>query len=280
MQISRLSYLIVAASLGLGSMHALAQNTTTYTGNGAGSFGGPIGQGSLTLSTNGTTLNGTLQIGGNIAFNDEFVIYIDAQAGGFTSTSTLTDTGTPAGSDTLRGAVSGLSNGANGNAVVRAPLNFASGFAADYAIALSPAKAQFGSFYTLTSATNFTYGSNGNNGTANLTPTNSNNGTNGNGLFTFSIPLSLLGSPSSFTFQDTYLNGNDAYRSNETIGNSIVDNTNPTNTGSIAMDTATLTGVNTFVVPEPGTWATLSLAGGLLLGGAYLKRLRRQTSLS
>lgn len=234
------------------SSSALAQST--YNGDGATGFGGPVGKGVLTFTSNGTTLTGTINQG-NLpsGFNDELVIYINDKAGGFTTTSTFTDTGT--GGDTLRGAVSGLSNGANGATVVRAPLNFAPGFGADYAIALSPAKAQFGALYTLDNVANFTYGSNGTNGSANLTPT----GTNTAATYTFSIPLSLIGSPTSFQFATTYLDGAGAYRSNEAFGNTITDVANGSNTGNLGQDTG-LIGYSAFPVPEPHTWV-LSVGG-------------------
>lgn len=109
----------------------------------------------------------------------------------------------------------------------------------------------------------FTYGSDGTNGSTNLSPTFSNNRTNGNGTFTFSIPLSLLGNVSSFNFATTYLNGPNSYRSNEAIGNSTTDQTASGNTGSLGRNSGLLTGFFTFsTVPEPGTW----LAGGLLCG--------------
>ncbi|MBA3961155.1 MAG: hypothetical protein H0X40_04535 [Chthoniobacterales bacterium] len=60
-------------------------------------------------------------------------------------------------------------------------MNSATGFAADYAIALSPAAAQFGSLYNLNSTSNFTHGSDGTNGNTHLTPTGTNNG---NGTYT------------------------------------------------------------------------------------------------
>ncbi len=239
-------------------------NTQTYSGTGGGSFGGPIGSGStLTFSSDGTTLTGTLTIGGNHAFNDEFVIYIDAKSGGLTSTSSLTDTGS---GDFLRQATSGY------NGSKRATLDMPTNFGADYAIALSPAQAKFGSFYTLNNDGSLTYGSNGGDGNTNLTPTNTNNGNNTN-TYTFTVALSLLGNASSFNFATTYLNGHsDIYRSNEAIGNTIIDETDPNNTGSLAQDRGMLTGFSTFsTVPEPGTW----LAGFLTAGSAVVLLRRR-----
>ena len=255
--------------------------STTYAGNGAGSFGGPIGQGSLNFTSNGTTITGTLTIGGNFALNDDLVVYIDAQSGGYTDTSSFTDTGN--GNDRLRKAVSGY------NGTTRAQVNFGSGFGADYALAISPGAASFASFYTLNSSSGFLYGSDNTNGSLNVTPNNTNNG-NGTHVYTFTFSNALIGNATSFNFLSTYLNGNDAYRSNEAIGNSITDiatgNSNGTVAagspgagsagGSLGSDTAFLDGIQTFtVVPEPGTW----LAGGLLVAvvGWSLARSRRSS---
>lgn len=101
---------------------------STGMGNG---FGGMLG------------LNGTLSFDsdalGNLAFglsvnnpgctpgaNDTIVIYVDSRTGGFNDTSTFTDN-----ADQGRAAASGM--GTNG---ARAQLNFASGFAPDYAIVI------------------------------------------------------------------------------------------------------------------------------------------------
>ena len=230
-----------------------SQAQAVYKGNGNGGFGGTIGQGMLTFSSDGTTLTGTITQGGSSGFNDELVIYIDDQAGGFGTTSTFTDTG---GGDKLREATSGL--GSNGT--TRAPLNFTGGFGADYAIALSPAKAQFGAVYTLDNVANFTY-----DGSASLSPT----GTNTAATYTFSFPLSDIGSPTSFHFATTYLDGVGAYRSNEAVGNTITDVTNPANTnpstGNLGQDTGAV-GFSTFNVPEPSTWAMLVGGAGMLAG--------------
>ena len=231
-----------------------ATTTSTYKGNGKSDFDGAIGNGMLTFSSDGTTLTGTITNGNASAgFNDTLVIYIDSVTGGFTSTSTFMDTG--GGTDNLRSAISGY------NGTTRALLNFATGFGADYAIAIGPSSASFGAVFTLSSATGFTYGSDGSNGNVNITPNN----TGTSATYTFSLPLSVIGSPTSFRFSTTYLNGGtatgtSAYRSNETFGNTLTDATNPANTGSVGQDTAAA-GFLTFPVPEPGTWAMMAFAG-------------------
>ena len=73
---------ILGLSAALTLIFSLAARATTYTGNGGGGFGDPVGSGMLTLTTDGTTLTGTTTQGGSSGFNDELVIYIDDKAGG------------------------------------------------------------------------------------------------------------------------------------------------------------------------------------------------------
>lgn len=230
-------------------------HAATYLGNGKTGFGGPVGNGSLTFTDDGTTLFGTI----NNNLGDELVIYIDSKAGGFTTTSTFTDTG--GGGDILRKATSGY------DGTLRATLNFAAGFGADLALAISPVQAQFGALFTLDTVGNFTYGSNGSNGSLNLTPTGT-----ATGPFTFSIALANLGvTPgSSFDFISTYGNfHNDIYRSNEAYVTTFTGTTNPDN--NFGTNTATATSFSTYIttVPEPSAFA-------MLLGGAGLLITRRR----
>ena len=243
------------------SAHAVT-TTSTYNGDGKSDFDGAIGNGMLTFSSDGTTLTGTITNGNTISgFNDTLVIYIDDVAGGFANTSTFTDSGTPAASDNLRASISGY------NGTTRAPLTFATGFTADYAIAFGPTSANFGAVFTLNSTT-FVYD-------GSIASTNTGSATAA--TYTFTLPLSAIGSPASFKFASTYLNGGtatgaNAFRSNEAFGNTITDVTNPANTGSVGADTA-LASFVTFPVPEPGTWAML-LGGAVVLIG--LQRSRRR----
>src|SRR5438105_15830853 len=88
-----------------GVLAASIASGQTYLGNGDFGFGGPIGLGSLNLSSSGNTVNATLTLGTG-AFNDGFVIYIDSVGGGLSDTNTYTDTG--GGTDYLREAISGF----------------------------------------------------------------------------------------------------------------------------------------------------------------------------
>lgn len=258
---------LVSAATLLLSLSAHTATATDYQGNRQAGFDGAVGNGLLSLTSDGTTLTGTITNGNTRdGFNDTLVIYIDSVTGGFGDTSSFTDSGDPAASDNLRASISGY------NGTSRAPLSFASGFAADYAIALGPNSANFGALFTLSTGA-FTY-----NGNANLTPTN----TGTNATYTFSLPFSLFGSPNSFKFATTYLsggtavvNGNQtsAYRSNEAYGNTITDLTAPGNTGNVGNDTGSV-GFSTFVVPEPSTWAMM-VGGVALMVGALRRRWLR-----
>jgi hypothetical protein len=256
------------------SVAAPAQ-TTTYDGNGGTSFGGPVGDGMLTLTNDGTTLTGTFTAGNNsntFTAYDELVIYISTGGGaatGSNSTASFMDDGGRANGDELREAVSGYDATSTGG-TVQSVVNFAPGFYANYAIALSPVGVQYSGVYGLpgssnpgATATSFSYFN-----TANLTPTAS------AGPYTFSIALSVIGSPTSFEFATTYLDSHDTdtiNRSNEAF-NSVVDVSDPANTGSPGEDTVSV-GENLYVVPEPGTWALLG--AGALLGVGFQRRRSR-----
>ena len=253
------------------ALSAQAQ-TTNYAGNGATGFGGPFGNGMLTFSSDGTTVSGTITPGNNVSATtgqlyDEAVIYIDSQAGGFTDTSTFTAALTNGNIDYLQQAAAGT------NGTVRATLDYAAGFGADYVIALSPTQAQFGALYSITST-----------GGLNFLQSINLDQTGKVGPYSFNFTLANIGSPTSFNFSTTYINahvdanGNEAYRSNEAIGNTITDVTNPANTNNVGQDTG-LVGFSTFaavatVVPEPSTWAMLLGGVGMLV--AFQRRLRRQ----
>src|ERR1039458_3708428 len=84
---------------------------TTYLGNGSASFNGAIGNGSLTLTDNGTTVFGSLTTGAGLGGN-AFVLYIQTAAGGFGTTSGFNDNG-----DQLRTAISQY-NGAGNQSIL------------------------------------------------------------------------------------------------------------------------------------------------------------------
>ena len=69
---------LVALVVGL----CLSAHAATYSGNGNSGFGGPIGQGSLSLTDDGTTVSGTVTRGAG-PYNDILVLYVDSGPGGF-----------------------------------------------------------------------------------------------------------------------------------------------------------------------------------------------------
>lgn len=233
------------AALALG----LSATAATYSGNGNSGFGGPIGQGSLTLTDDGTTISGTVTKGPN-GFNDVLVIYIDSTGGGFTDTSGFAD-----GADGLRKSISGFDGGGN-----RSTMTFAAGFSPDYVLALGPSSDNFGGLWQLANG-----GANslGFVSSANLTPT----GTSGNATYTFSLSLANIGitAGQSIKLFGTYTS-NSGYRSDETLpGNAVgTQGWNPFTQTSFVTYTTT-------AVPEP-TSLVLGASGLALL---YVIRRRR-----
>src|SRR5438309_11135069 len=162
---------LVAWVLGL----CLSARAATYPGNGKSGFGGPIGQGSLTLTDDGAIVSGTVTKGAG-GFNDVLVLYIDSGSGGFSDTSGFTDSG-----DGLRKSISGFDGGTN-----RSVLTMPSGFLPDYAIALGPANENFGGLWQLANGGNNSLGFVS---SVNLNPT----GNNLSASYTFSFDVSQIG---------------------------------------------------------------------------------------
>ncbi len=114
----------IAAAMGLGICTAAHANSQIYLGNGASGFGGPVGNGSLSLSDDGTNLTATFNPSGGFTGND-LVVYIDSVVGGFPDNSTFFDN-----ADGGRQAVSGSNTGNPSQTLV----SFPTGFLADYAL--------------------------------------------------------------------------------------------------------------------------------------------------
>jgi hypothetical protein len=103
---------------------AMYYNTQSYSGNGVI---GAVGNGSLSMSNNTTTVKASFTKGtGSFGPAYSLVIFIDSAPGGFTSTSPFSEHGS-----VQETAISGV--GPTKSSVA----NFASGFAADYAIVLN-----------------------------------------------------------------------------------------------------------------------------------------------
>jgi Secretion system C-terminal sorting domain len=119
----------------------------TYMGNGNSGFGGPIGQGSITIADNLDSLAFVLTKGGG-SYNDLVVVYIDTKAGGFANTTSFTDY-----SSDRTTAISGKT----GVAGQVSDMFFPADFMPDYAIALKfdnpPSMAGGGSLFKLQAGT-------------------------------------------------------------------------------------------------------------------------------
>jgi hypothetical protein len=229
----RVSILAAAVALVISATQIQA---ATYSGNGSSAWGGPVGQGTLTITDDGVNATFTLTKGPG-ALNDVLAIYIDSTAGGLTDTSGLTDTG-----DGARKAISGF-DGSN-----RSTMTFASGFTPEKAIAI---EGGFASLFTLTNPANFTW------------ETGTGQGGSGASSFTLTVSLAQLGvTPGqSFNLFGTYLAGS-AWRGPEAIAGN--------DTGTDGYNPFTQTSFGTYTtIPEPSTYA---LVGMSLIGALFLRR--------
>jgi hypothetical protein len=215
-----------------------------YNGNGATGFGGPIGNGSLTITDDGAgniTIT-TNAAGGNLGGNN-VAFYLDTKPGGVANTTGLTDE-----ADGGRRLISGIytNNPSNGGVTNRSTINFSPGFLADYGIALEPTV--FEGVFDLSTPSNFGFV------TGNVIPNNS--------PYTVTVTRAQLGlGPTDpFSIVGTLLSGS-IFRSNETFGASITDaGANPGFNGSL-----TFTSPLVFVVPEPGSLTALGFGAAALL---------------
>jgi hypothetical protein len=239
---------VICISLAVPLLFSLTAFGASYSGNGNSGFGGPIGQGSLNLTDNGTTVFGTLNKGPN-NFNDVLVIYINSVSGGFTDTSGFADA-----NDGLRRAISGFDGGAN-----RSVLTMPGGFSADYAIALGPSSDSFGGLWQL---------ANGGGGSLNfvasvsLTPV----GTATSPTYSFSFDLSQIGltpAPgSTFSLLGTLVSTS-GYRSDEALPGNL--------TGTPGWNPFSGTASGSYTVPEPSALGLLGLSALALVARRRMK---------
>ena len=198
---TRLTQRTASATLAAGALAlAMSAQAVNYAGNGDTGFGGPVGNGILSLTDDGTNIYGKLTAAASL--NDTLVIYVDTGApGGFTSTANFSDN-----NDGLRSSISGY----NGSS--RSLLTFTNGFTPLYAIALGPNNSSFGGVWQLAAGggDSLNYEN-----SVNLSPTGT-----GTGPFTFSLSITNfglpIGSPATFKLFGTLVSST-AYRSTEAI---------------------------------------------------------------
>lgn len=100
---------------------------TNYPGNGKAGFGGPVGTGSLDVTSTVATYTFKLNKGTN-DMNDALVIYIDSKGSGLSTTANFIDS-----RNELTKAVSGWDGATN-----RATFNFSATFRPDFALCFQP----------------------------------------------------------------------------------------------------------------------------------------------
>ena len=200
--------------------------------------------GTLTLSDDGVTVSGTLNTGGNLNGN-AFVLYLQTGGGGFNSTIGFNDS-----NDQLRSAISQYTATGNGGGVGQSILDFASGFAPNYAIAMQPDSGiNFGGLWQLANggANSLPYVN-----SVNLSPT----GVDTAGTYTFSFNLSDVGLTGGQSFELFGMQiSQTGYSSPEALGGNLIG-------GNGWGNTQTETSFSTYTtVPEPSTLAICGLSG-------------------
>ena len=230
-----MKWFAVFVSSALLTVGALAD--MVYPGNTNGGFGGPVGQGSLSITDDGVNINFSLTRGVGGDLNNHFVLYFDTTTGGASDTSSFTDAADPG-----RRAISGF-DGAN-----RSTVNFAAGFGADSASSFDAVSGGF--LFNTSPANNFGFIA-GMGGAGAAT----------DAVFTFSTTLANLGvtAGDSFNFVGTYLNESNAFRSDEGFGSGLPS-------GNPGASPVTFSNSLSYVTaPEPSSIALLFLGFGALL---------------
>lgn len=253
------------------ALSAVTASATNYAGNGGTGFGGNVGLGSLSVTSNLTNNTYTFSFStGNAKTTfdgaNSFVLYLDTAPGGFTSTTTFTDS-----ADNGRSAISGYNN--NGGNPSRALVNFASGFGAEFGISFEDGYIGM-----------FGLAAGGNNSLNYVTGIAPNPDASPFTLTVTAAQLGLTSANSILNFVGTYTS-TAAYRSNEAVGTAF-DNTNDGNVPLPSENPSTNPGFNSIVtfgnyltynpaaVPEPGTVACFGLGAAALALGWRRRALR------
>jgi hypothetical protein len=235
------------------ALGAMYYNAQSYSGNGVI---GAVGNGSLSMSNNTTTVKASFTKGtGSFGPQYNMVIFIDCISGGFTSTSPFSDHGT-----VQETAISGV--GPTKSSVA----NFASGFAADYAIVLNVDYP--GYLYKLVLDGAGPHLQMVTNASLNFSPV----GIPNNPTFSFQFNWTDIGLPAQntnyFAFETSYISdvGSRTLQSFEGL------------TGTEGFSTITFTNYDTYgVKPIPeNTNAALAVFGGIALITAVGTRMRRR----
>lgn len=192
---------LLFAAIGLSA--ASVGEATIYSGNGATGFGGPVGTGSLTVTDNAAgdvTFSFQPGAGHPSVDGNSLVIYLSTGATGIVDTFPLSDIG-----DSGRRAISGYNYLGPDLDPTRSVIAFPSGFQATHALSME------GGYVGL-------FGlplSGGDGGLSYIT-----GGPQSGNPLAVTFPLASLGLSQGQSFQlvGTLIDGNAAYRSNETIG--------------------------------------------------------------
>lgn len=233
---------LLAAATALVASSASAQSV--FSGNGGNGFGGPVGNGNVTISDTASSM--TIALNNAAALNDDLVLYLQSpgQSGGFADTSTFLDNG-----DGGRTAISGYNSG---NPSQTLATFGTAGLLPDYAISIEN---NFIGVFELAS---------GGNNSLNYLFGQSQSGSGPYSITLTAAEMAQIGliadSGQTFHFVGT-LDSGSAYRSDETIGGALINGqpaasqSNPGFIGTlnfVSADSYTL-------VPEPSTLALMSV---------------------
>ena len=185
------------------SVCSLAQ-TTSFPGNGRSSFGGPIGQGSVSITDNGPSLTFTLTRGPG-SLNDLVVFYVDITSGGISNTRGLTSV-----ANKYEIAVSTK----RGNGIDSSILNFPATFQPDAALTFDKDGGKTFFFPPAGFGPSMVEGN-----APNVTPTGNANAPTYSQTINKS-DLNLGSGAVTFKFLGTYISGT-AFRSDEAFGDAI-----------------------------------------------------------